>query len=371
MFKINAQFDYETERTDQMITYYSQFVSKICKEENLSQFTPDGVAAVVEWAVDQAGSQKRISLKFSDVADIVREAAFYDRSAKGKVVSRTDVKKAIAWHRHRNDLVDEKLRNYILDGSIMIDTSGKRIGQINGLTVLDTGMLSFGKPARITATISAGSAGIVNIERESDMSGSIHNKGMLIISGFLREKFADKKPMAITASIAFEQNYGGIDGDSASAAEIYVLLSAISKIPIDQSIAITGSVNQKGDIQPIGGVNQKIRGFYEICKERGLTGKQGVIIPKQNVSDLMLCDEVVEDVRKGRFHIYPFSTIEEGVEILMGIPAGKIQKDGTYPSDTLFGKVADRLEEFRKFAKQEKKEMKAFKNNSTKAIKLK
>ena len=355
IFKINAQFDYETERTNELINNYAQFIAKICKEDKLPPCTPDAVASIVEWAVEQAGSKNRITLKFSDVADVVREAAFYDgknRSEPKKFIRREDVKIAIEYRRYRNNLLNEKLKFQILEKNILIDTEGERVGQINGLTILDTGLIVFGMPARITATVSAGDAGIINIEREVDMSGSIHNKGVLILSGFIRERFSTDKPFTLTASIAFEQNYGGIDGDSATAAEIYALLSAITNVPIKQNFAITGSVNQKGDIQPIGGVNEKIRGYFEICQERGLTGEHGVIIPKQNVADLMLTDEIIEAVKQGKFHIYSFTKIEEGVKLLMGMEAGEKQKDGKYPDGTLFKKVIDRLEELRMFKRK-------------------
>ena len=226
---------------------------------------------------------------------------------------------------------------------MLIDTKGERVGQINALTVYDNGITSFGKPARITATVASGSDGIINIEREADLSGNIHNKGVLIITSFLREKFSSQTPLSFTASIAFEQSYGGIDGDSASAAEIYALLSAIANIPIKQSIAITGSVNQKGDIQPIGGVVEKITGFYEICKGRGFTGEQGIIIPEQNVKNLMLNNEIVDAVRNGKFTIYAIKSIDKGAEILMGLPAGKLSAKGKYPDDSLYGKVITRI----------------------------
>jgi lon-related putative ATP-dependent protease len=358
IFKVSAQFDYETEKNNDMIDNIARFVSKICREDNLPHCTPDGVAAIVEWAVEHAGSQKRVSLKFSDIADILREAAFYDRFGKKKYINREDVEKAIEWRRKRNDLLDEKLKYWILDGSTLIDTDGERVGQINGLTVIDTGQLSFGMPARITASISVGSQGIINIEREANLSGSIHNKGVLILSGIFMDHFAQKKPLNLSASIAFEQNYGGIDGDSATAAEFYALLSAISRIPIKQSIAITGSVNQKGDIQPIGGINEKITGFFEICNARGLTGYQGVIIPVQNISDLMLNEEIIDVVKQGKFHIYPIKHVEEAVEILMGLPSGVMQSDGSYPKNTVFGKVDERLDELRRAAKETADEMK-------------
>lgn len=351
IFKINAQFDYEIERSEEILEQYAGFISKICREEGFQHCTPDGVAAIIEWAVEQSGSQKRITLKFSDVADILREAAFYDIGSSQQYINRSDVEKAIQMRRHRNNLLDEKLSKSILEGVLLIDTKGKRIGQINGLTVIDTGTLSFGKPARITVSIGIGTSGIINVEREVAMSGSIHNKGVLILTGFLRERFAQKKPMTVSASIAFEQSYSEIDGDSATAAEIYCLLSAIAQAPINQSYAITGSVNQKGDIQPIGGVNEKILGFFEICQTRGFVENQGVIIPAQNEPDLMLPKEIIEAVEQGKFKIYSISKIEEAVELLMNLPAGEIDKNGNYPKHTLFGKVQARLELLRKALK--------------------
>lgn len=351
IFKVNAQFDYETERNPDIINNYTRFIAKICKEENLPHCTPDGVAAIIEWAVENAGSQNRITLKFSDVADILRESAFFVRNSFNKYINREDVKIAIKNRKYRNDLLDEKIKQQILENNLLIDTEGERVGQINGLTVLNTGILSFGKPARITATIAPGTAGIINIEREAEMSGAIHSKGMLIITGFIRERFAKKEPLTFTASIAFEQSYSGVDGDSASAAEIYVLLSALTNIPIKQTFAITGSINQKGDIQPIGGVNEKITGFYEICKERGFKDGQGVIIPVQNVKDLMLSDELIEDVKQGNFKIYSFAKIEDATPLLFGLPAGEMDKKGNFPEGSLFALAAKRFSELRQLSK--------------------
>ena len=353
IFKINAQFDYEIEKTEEMIEHYSRFIAKTCEDENLPHCSPDGVAAIIEWAVKHSGTQESITLKFSDVADIIREAAFYDRNSSNSYITRSDVKEAIRQRDFRNNLIDEKLKKYIMKGITLIDTEGERIGQINGLTVLDTGLYDFGKPARITAVVSAGNAGIINIEREADMSGAIHNKGVLIMTGILRSLFARKKPLNLIASISFEQSYGGIDGDSATAAEVIAILSALAETPIKQNIAITGSVNQLGDVQPIGGVNEKITGFYQICKERGLTGDQGVLIPAQNVRDLMLDDELLDDVLNNKFHIYSFARIEEGVSILMGEPTGSMDEEGNYPEDTLFGKVQLKLDELRKAEKDD------------------
>ncbi len=352
IFKINAQFDYEAKKTDEMLDNLARFISRICNEENLPHCKPDGVAAIAEWAVEKAGSQDRMTLKFSDVADVLREAAFYDKLEVSPYIGREDVEIAINMRRRRNNMIDEKIKETILEGSTLIDTQGERVGQINGLTVYDNGILSFGKPARITASIASGNKEIVNVEREADMSGRIHSKGVLIISAFLRERFAKKRPLSMTASLAFEQSYGGIDGDSASAAEIYVILSELTDTPIKQSVAITGSVNQKGDIQPIGGVNEKVRGFFEICKAQGFTGTQGCIIPKQNVKDLMMCSEVLNAVEEGNFRLWAIDKIEDGIPILMGIEAGEVDKDGNYPDNSLFGRAIKQVDLMREWAKE-------------------
>jgi len=353
IFKIHAQFDYETEQNDNMINNVACFIAKVCNDDKLQHFAPGGVAAIIEWAVEAAGSQSRITLKFSDIADIVRESAFFGGESPKSLIDKDAVIKAIEARRRRNDLIDEKIKRQIIDEYMLIDTKGERIGQINGLTVFNNGFISFGKPARITATISAGNSGIINVEREADLSGNIHNKAVLILNGFLREKFASKRPLSLTASIAFEQSYGGIDGDSATAAEIYIILSAIAKIPIRQSLAITGSVNQKGDIQPIGGVNEKIRGFFEVCKQRNFDGtRQGVIIPIQNVPDLMLCEEIISDIEQGNFAIYAISNIDEGVPLLMNIEAGSQDDLGAYPIDSLYGLVNSKLDEMFELSKK-------------------
>ncbi len=355
IFKIQAQFDYETTNTTVMISNYIRFIAKIVNEESLVHCSPSGVAAIIEWAVEQAGSQNKLSLKFSDIADLLREASFYCIDSHNKLIDRDDVLKAIKWRRNRNDLIDEKLRDEILQNTIFIDTIGEKIGVINALTIYNNGIFAFGKPARITANVSAGTSGIINIEREADMSGKIHNKAVLIISGFLREKFAQKAQLSLSASIAFEQNYGGIEGDSASAAEIYVILSAISQIPINQAIAITGSVNQKGEIQPIGGVNEKIIGFYEICKARGLNKNNGCIIPYANIKDLMLNDEIYNDCKNGNFHIWALKNIDDGIEILFNYKAGVLDKNGKYPISSFYGITSKRIDKFVEVIKPKKK----------------
>lgn len=345
IFKILAQFDYETARTDELLNSIVSFIATQCDEENLLHFKPKAVAEVLEWSVAHAGSQDRITLKFSDIADLLREASYFAEQVNKKLVTEVHVKEALIQRNFRNNLIDQKITDHILQGNTLIDTEGSRVGQINGLTVMSTGIASFGKPARITAAIGAGNRGIINIEREAQLSGSIHNKGILIIQGFFLERFAQKKPLSLSASIAFEQNYGGIDGDSASAAEIYVLLSAISHTPITQQIAITGSMNQKGDIQPIGGVNEKITGFYEICRARGFTGNQGVIIPEQNVNDLMLNEDIIESVKKKEFNIYSIKNIEDGSKLLMGKEFGLPDENGDYKKGTLLHEVHRKLNE--------------------------
>lgn len=355
IFKVNAQFDYESARSNEMLQNYARFIAKISNEESLTHCSPSGVAAVIEWAVEQAGSQNKLILKFSDVADLLREAYFYSRESNVPVINRKDVLKAIDWRRNRSDLIDEKLRNEIIEGAIMIDTDGMKIGIINGLTIYNNGIFAFGKPARISANVSAGTAGIINIEREADMSGKIHNKGVLIISGFLREKFAKKTTLSLTASIAFEQNYGGIDGDSASVAEIYAIISALTEMPIKQSIAITGSVNQKGDVQPIGGVNDKITGYYDICKTRGLDGNHGCVIPKSNIKDLMLNNEIIDACKSGKFNIWAISNIDEGIEIMFGIKPGIADKLGKYKQGTLYDIASKKIDEFVEIIKPKKK----------------
>ncbi len=343
IFKVKADFDSDATRDEKKVTEYARFVARICRVENLLHFDASGVAAVIEYAARRAGRQDKLWTRFSDIADLLREANFWARKNTHALVNREDVNRSLDSLMERSNLIEDKIQEMIEQDVLMIDTSGQRVGQVNGLSVYDIGYYSFGRPTRITAAVGMGKAGITSIEREANLSGKIHDKGVMTLSGYLREKFAKEKPLSLSASIAFEQSYSGVDGDSASSTELYAILSSLSELPIKQSIAVTGSVNQKGDIQPIGGVNQKIEGFYRVCKAKGLTGDQGVIIPERNVKDLVLRDEVVQAVKERKFHVYPVSQIEEGIEILTGRPAGKQDGKGKYEKDSVFHLVGKRL----------------------------
>lgn len=318
IFKIRSDFDVEMPNAPKAIGSYISFIKSICTDEKLLPFDASGIAQVVEYGARLAGQQKKLSTRFTVIADVIREAHYWASKDKAATVGDTHVRKAIEERIERVRLLEEKIQEMIEDGSIRIDTEGTVVGQVNGLSVYELSGYSFGKPSRITAKTSMGRAGIINIEREADMSGPSHNKGVLILTGYLRDKYAKSKPLVLSASVAFEQSYSGVDGDSASSTEIYALLSSISDFPLRQDIAVTGSVDQHGNIQPIGGVNQKIEGFFDVCKARGLSGTQGVLIPRQNESDLMLRPDVVEAATHNLFHIYSIKTIDEGIAILFG-----------------------------------------------------
>jgi len=335
IFKVKADFDSVMELNEDSVCQYGTFVKKICQEEKLLPFDKNGVAAVIEYGVRLAGRQNKLSTRFNALMDLIHEADYWAKQGGSKLTTDEHVNKAIEEKIARVGMVRDKLQELIRQGTIMIDTEGSKVGQVNGLAVYDMKDFSFGKPSRITAEVSMGRAGIINIEREADLSGKTHNKGMLILSGYLRGKYAQEQPLTISASICFEQSYSGVDGDSASSTELYALLSAISELPLRQDTAITGSVNQKGEIQPIGGVNQKIEGFYDVCKVEGLTGKQGVMIPHLNIEDLMLRKDVVEAVKNKEFHIYPVKTIGEGIQILTGVKAGEKTPEGAYEENTV------------------------------------
>lgn len=345
IFKVKADFDSQMDRDSKSLESYASFISNRCHHENLLHFDPSGVAEVTEYGARLVDDQKKLSSRFSDVADIVREASYWAAHDGQSVVNGPHVRRAIEEKYFRSSLIEERIRDLMTEGAIMVDVTGGAVGQVNGLAVLDLGDIRFGKPSRITVKTFVGKSGVVDIERESKMSGKIYEKGVLILSGYLGAAYAQESPLSLSASICFEQSYEGIDGDSASSTELYALLSSLSNMPITQGIAVTGSVNQHGKIQPIGGVNQKIEGFFDVCKAKGLTGGQGVMIPIQNVKNLMLRHDVVEAVRTGVFHIYAVSSISEGIEILTGIPAGE-KVDGTYPAGTINYLVEHRLKQF-------------------------
>ncbi|MFA7573648.1 MAG: ATP-binding protein, partial [Lutispora sp.] len=336
LFKIKADFDMEMTSNIDNIKKYSRFISSHCREKGLMHFDCTAVATIIEYSRRLADHKHKLSTRFNDIVEILYEADAWARIDSSDIVKNTHVKEAIEQKKYRSSKVEEKLQELIDTGVILISTVDSVIGQVNGLSVMDMGDYAFGKPSRVTATTFAGDKGITNIEREVEMSGSIHDKGVLILSGYLGEKFAQEFPLTLSAHICFEQLYDGVEGDSASSTELYALLSSLSDVPIKQYIAVTGSVNQKGEIQPIGGANEKIEGFFQSCNHRGFTGNEGVMIPHQNVVNLMLNDEIIEAVQKGIFHIYPVATIEEGIEILTDMTAGVPDENGIYPEGTLY-----------------------------------
>ncbi|MBK7630987.1 MAG: AAA family ATPase [Ignavibacteriales bacterium] len=344
MFKVKADFDYEIVRSDSVIKEYVQVIKKLIKQEKLKEFDKSAIAQLLEISAIMAGRQSKLTLRFSQIADIAREASFWASDDGFNIVSAAHVEKAYQFARERHGMLEDKVTEMFENKTFLIDTDGERVGQINALAVYNADFYSFGRPTRITATVSLGSGTIINVEREAGMSGRHYNKGVLIISGYFRETFGQDQPLSFNANLVFEQSYGMVDGDSASCTEIFALLSTLSGLPIKQSLAVTGSLNQKGDVQPIGGVNEKIEGFFDICKLNGFTGNQGVIIPIQNVKDLMLREDVIAAVRKGVFHIYPITRVEEGIEILTGIKAGTKTEKG-YEEGSVFYKVENKIKE--------------------------
>jgi lon-related putative ATP-dependent protease len=354
LFKVKADFDNRMECSEETVQKYAAFIASCCKKEKSRPFDRSGVARIVEYGSRLAGHQKKLSSKFSDIADVIREANYWAGKAASSIVKAEHVEKAIDEKIYRTNRIEERLQELILEGTLIIDTEGAKTGQINGLAVLDMGDYSFGKPSRITAKTYAGKAGVINIERETKMSGKIHEKAILIITHYIGSTYARKKAISFTASITFEQLYDMVEGDSASCAELYVILSSLSGVPLKQNIAITGSMDQNGDVQPIGGVNEKIEGFFDLCKIRGLDGTQGVIIPRKNVHNLMLKKDVVDAVRDGKFSIYPIDRVEEGLEIFTDMPAGEMKEDGTFPEGTMHYLVMKRLEEITASFKEKK-----------------
>jgi lon-related putative ATP-dependent protease len=346
IFKVRADFDSEMANDGKSISSYLSFIKTLCERESLLPFEVSGAAEVIEHGARLAGQQTKLSTRFSALADVLREASYWAAKENADRVSAAHVRKAIAERIERFRMVEEKIQEMIMDGSILIDSSGERVGQVNGLSVYQLGETEFGRPSRITAKTAVGRSGVINIEREASMSGPTHNKGVLILGGYLRAQYAQNKPLVLSASIAFEQSYSGVDGDSASSTEIYAILSSLANLPLRQDIAVTGSVNQHGEIQPIGGVNQKVEGFFDVCNARGLSGKQGVLIPHQNVKDLMLRHDVVEAVRNGQFHVYAISTIDQGIEILTGKPAGVRKSSGRFSPASVHARVDDTLQRF-------------------------
>ncbi len=357
LFKVKAHLDDRMNRTDENMLKCAKMVAQFCRRNNCRHMDRTGFARLMEYSMEKTEDREKFSLELGDIGDLIREADYFAAIESSDVIKAEHVEKAIEKRIYRSNLIEEKVKELLTKDIFWVETDGWKVGQVNGLSILMTGDYEFGKPNRITATVSVGRDGIIAIERESKLSGKIHTKGVMILTSFLKERFAHNKPISLTASLCFEQSYGLIEGDSASSTELYALLSAISGIPLYQGIAVTGSVSQKGEIQPVGGVTRKIESFFDICKHKGLNGKQGVIIPQKNVDNLMLKQEVLDAVEKGLFHIWPISRIEEGIEILTGMPAGELQEDGTYPEGTFFRKVDERLVELseivRKYGKDE------------------
>ncbi|WP_353684065.1 ATP-binding protein [Thermodesulfovibrio sp. 3907-1M] len=356
LFKVKADFDIRMPRTEENIKKYAQFVSLCQKEEGLLPFHKSAVAKIVEYGSRLAEHQEKLSTQFSSIADLIRESHFWAKKDGKTQVYEEDVNKALEQRVYRSASIEEKLRELIVEDVLIVETSGRKVGQINGLAVIDLGDYSFGKPSRITARVYLGKAGIVNIERETKMSGKIHEKAVMILSSYLWSKYAIKKPISLSASLTFEQLYEMIEGDSATCAELYALLSSIAEIPLKQNIAVTGSMDQKGEVQPVGGINEKIEGFFELCKIRGLDGTHGVIIPRRNTKHLMLKEEIQKAIKDGAFHIYAIDYAEEGLEILTDMPAGELQQDGTYPEGTINYLVMKKLDAMSELLKQKEKE---------------
>lgn len=353
LFKIKAEFDTTMPRTDERVKAYATFVCTLCDREHLKHLDGSGLAKIIEYSSRIVEDQQKLSTQFSLIADVIRESNFYASEDKSEVITAEHIKRAVEEKIFRSKLVQEKIQEMISRGFFLIDTTEQKVGQVNGLSVMSLGDFSFGIPSRVTASIGLGREGVVDIEREAKMGGPIHTKGVLILSGYINDKYARDKPLSLSARLVFEQSYSGVEGDSASSTELYSILSSLSGIPIKQNIAVTGSVNQKGEVQAIGGVNEKIEGFYEVCKAKGLTGEHAVMIPESNVQNLMLKEEVVDAVKEGKFNIYSVKTVDEGIEVLTGKKAGQPQPDGTYEKDTInyrvdkaLGEMADKLKEY-------------------------
>jgi len=366
LFKVRADFSSIMDRDEKGVQQYAKFISKQVKEDKLRDFDREAVAKIVEYGSRIVEDQKKLSTRFMEISDLLKEANYWAGMDGSEIVKSVHVQKAIEEKIYRSNLIEKRIEELIRDNIIMVDTDGERVGQVNGLSVLSLGDYQFGKPSKITASVSIGKGGLVHIDREVKMAGTIHNKGFLILKGVLAEKFGKNFPLAFSATVCFEQVYEEIEGDSASSTEYYALISGISGLSLKQGIAVTGSINQKGEIQPIGGVNEKIEGFYSVCKIKGLTGRQGVIIPEKNLTHLMLKEEVVEAIKNGKFHIWAVKDVDEGIEILTGMPAGKPKEDGTYPEGTVNYIVSQKLLELAKKAKRIEKQIEPIKSKNKK-----
>lgn len=345
LFKVKAHFDTTIDRSEENLQRYASFMCTLCSKEGLSHLDSSAITKVMEFGSRLAEDQKKLSTRFSEIADVVREANFYSSQDGSKYIEGNHIVKAIDEKVYRSNLIQQKIREMIERGLIKIDTTGETIGQVNGLSVIGLGDFAFGRPSRVTASIALGREGVIDIEREAKLGGPIHTKGVLILGGYLAGKYAQDKPLGLSARLVFEQSYEGVEGDSASSTELYAILSALADFPIKQKFAVTGSVNQRGEVQAIGGVNEKIEGFFEVCKAKGLKGDESVLIPESNVQNLMLKEEVIEAVEQGKFHIYSVNNIDEGIQLLTGVKAGKRMEDGMFEPDTVNYRVDKKLAE--------------------------
>jgi len=346
LFKVVADFDDQVVRNSGNTALYGQLISEIAERETIRSLNKGAIGRIIEHATRLAADSERLTLRMRPISDLLFEADYRAEQNRHSKITTADIQETIDAQNHRADRIRERSHEQILRDTLLIDTEGEAVGQINGLSVLQLGDFAFGKPTRITAQVRMGRGEVIDIEREVDLGGSLHSKGILILSGYLGAKFAKASPLALSASLVFEQSYGGVDGDSASSAELYALLSALSDTPIKQSLAVTGSVNQFGQVQAIGGANEKIEGFFDICNARGLTGSQGVLIPSSNVKHLMLRQDVINAVKNGKFHIYPVDHIDQGIELLTSVAAGKENTKGNYPLDSVNGTVRATLASF-------------------------
>jgi len=359
LFKIRADFDTQMDKNETNIKDYAAVLCRLCIEEEMRHLKSDALARIVEHSSRLADDRDKLSTMFASIADIVREAHFSAGADGTPVIAPAHIDTALEQRVYRSNLIQQRINEMIETGMVIIDVEGEVVGQVNGLAVYDLGDFAFGRPSRITASVGVGREGLVDIEREAKLGGRLHTKGVMILNGYIHEKYAGDIPLSLSARLVFEQSYGEVDGDSASSTELYSLLSRLSGVPIKQNIAVTGSVNQKGEVQAIGGINEKIEGFFEVCRTKGLNGTHGVLMPASNVRNLMLKDEVVDAIREGTFHVYPVGTIDQGIEVLTGVKAGRVMEDGTFESGSINDMVQKRLvslaEKLRDFSKGEDK----------------